>query len=91
LPNASPFLTFEKGLALMVDREGFAINTVSISQLEDRLSVYLNRVAFGHERIIAVSHLQTTDPLINSDVRSELQLKPPFTVYIHNDDDAENL
>lgn len=30
--------------------------------------------------------MQTTDPLVDSDVRSELQLEPPFTVYIHNDD-----
>jgi hypothetical protein len=30
------------------------------------------------------SRLQTTDPLVDSDVRSELQLEPPFTVYIHN-------
>jgi ATP-dependent Clp protease adaptor protein ClpS len=29
---------------------------------------------------------QTTDPLVDSDVLSELQLEPPFTVYIHNDD-----
>ena len=29
--------------------------TVSISQLKDRLSEYLNRVAFGHERIIVAS------------------------------------
>jgi prevent-host-death family protein len=31
------------------------MSTVSISQLKDRLSEYLNRVAFGHERIIVAS------------------------------------
>jgi ATP-dependent Clp protease adaptor protein ClpS len=32
------------------------------------------------------NRLQTTDPLVDSDVRSESQLEPPFIVYIHNDD-----
>ena len=31
------------------------MGTVSISQLKDSLSEYLNRVAFGHERIIVSS------------------------------------
>jgi prevent-host-death family protein len=31
------------------------VSTVSISQLKDRLSEYLNRVAFGRERIIVAS------------------------------------
>jgi prevent-host-death family protein len=31
------------------------MSTVSISQLKDRLSEYLNRVAFGRERIIVAS------------------------------------
>lgn len=34
------------------------------------------------------SCMQTTDPLVDSDVRSELQLEPPFKVYIHNNDSA---
>jgi len=31
------------------------MSTVSVSQLKDRLSEYLNRVAFGRERIIVAS------------------------------------
>lgn len=31
------------------------MSTVSISQLKDRLSEYLNRVAYGRERIIVAS------------------------------------
>jgi len=30
--------------------------------------------------------MQTLEPLIDSDIRTESQLEPPFTVYIHNDD-----
>jgi hypothetical protein len=30
------------------------------------------------------NRLQTSDPLVDSDVRSESQLEPPFIVYIHN-------
>jgi ATP-dependent Clp protease adaptor protein ClpS len=32
------------------------------------------------------NRLQITDPLVDSDVRSESQLEPPFIVFIHNDD-----
>jgi prevent-host-death family protein len=42
-------------MALMFDLEGIVMSTVSISQLKDRLSEYLNRVAFGRERIIVAS------------------------------------
>ncbi len=42
-------------MALTFDLEGTVMSTVSISQLKDRLSEYLNRVAFGRERIIVAS------------------------------------
>jgi ATP-dependent Clp protease adaptor protein ClpS len=31
-------------------------------------------------------HLHLPDPCIDADVRSESELEPPFTVFIHNDD-----
>jgi prevent-host-death family protein len=43
-------------MALTFDLEESVMSTVSISQLKDRLSEYLNRVAFGRERIIVASH-----------------------------------
>ncbi len=30
--------------------------------------------------------MQTSEPLIDSEILSEAELEPPFTVYIHNDD-----
>ena len=42
-------------MALTFDLEESVMSTVSISQLKDRLSEYLNRVAFGRERIIVAS------------------------------------
>lgn len=42
-------------MALTFDLERYVMSTVSISQLKDRLSEYLNRVAFGRERIIVAS------------------------------------
>jgi hypothetical protein len=38
----------------------------------------------SHQRVRRPMHMQTSEPRIDSDMRSEEELDPPFTIFIHN-------